>query len=169
VQDFEFTIRDLQAGTGLLRGRAPNPTRGALNAGLSADLDALAAFVDTLQPKPNPFQHDAAAVARGRAIFERSDAACATCHPAPRYTDSSLDSARTHNVGTGDGPDEPLGPAFDTPSLRALWDSAPYLHDGSAATLRDVMTTRNRADRHGRTSHLTPAEIADLLAFLNSL
>lgn len=170
VQDFEFTIRELQAGTGLMRDRAPNPPLGAPNAGLSADLDALAAFVDTLRPKPNPFFHDLRAVHRGRRIFERADTGCASCHPAPRYTDSAILPTRlVHDVGTGDGPNEPLGPAFDTPSLRALWDSAPYLHDGSAPTIRDVLTTHNPFDRHGRTSHLTVEELNDLEAFLGSL
>jgi cytochrome c peroxidase len=74
-----------------------------------------------------------------------------------------------HDVGTGDGPGERLGPAFDTPSLRGLWDSAPYLHDGSAPTLRDVLTTRNAGDRHGTTSTLTPQQIDDLVAYLRSL
>jgi YVTN family beta-propeller protein len=169
VQDFEHTVRDLQAGTGLLRGRAPNPALGPPNAGLSADLDALAAFVESLRPKRNPFLHDAAAVDRGRAIFARSDVGCARCHVPPRYTDSNLTAPIRHNVGTGDGPDERLGPEFDTPSLRALWDSAPYLHDGSAPTLQDVLTGRNPGDRHGRTSHLSEAERRDLIAFLMSL
>jgi YVTN family beta-propeller protein len=169
VQDFEHTVRDLQAGTGLLRGRAPNPTLGPPNAGLSADLDALAAFVESLRPKRNLLAHDAAAVERGRAIFERPDTGCARCHVPLRYTDSNLTARIRHNVGTGDGPDEPLGPEFDTPSLRGLWDSAPYLHDGSAPALRDVLTTRNPADRHGRTTHLAETELQDLIAFLRSL
>lgn len=169
VQDFEFTIRELQAGTGLLRDRAPNLPKGPPNEGLSADLDAIAAFVNTLRPKANPFTHDEAAVDRGRAVFERSDVGCAICHAPSRYTDSTLSPATTHNVGTGDGPDERLGPSFDTPSLRALWDSAPYLHDGSAPTLLDVLTTRNPTDRHGRTLHLTEAELRDLVTFLLSL
>ncbi|HEY7678992.1 MAG TPA: beta-propeller fold lactonase family protein [Terriglobia bacterium] len=171
VQDFEFTIRELQQGTGLLRDQFPYRPLGSPNAGLSPDLDALAAYVDTLQPKPNALAHDAAAVERGRAVFDRADVGCARCHVPPRYTDSTLagSSSPTHNVGTGDGPDERLGPAFDTPSLRALWDSPPYLHDGSAPTLRDVLTARNPGDQHGRTSHLFEAEIADLIAFLRSL
>jgi cytochrome c peroxidase len=102
-------------------------------------------------------------------VFERADTGCATCHAPPRYTGSRLDSSVTHDVGTAGGPDEPLGPALDTPSLRALWDSAPYLHDGSAPTLRDVLTTRNPTNRHGRTLHLTGEELADLIAFLMSL
>jgi hypothetical protein len=50
-----------------------------------------------------------------------------------------------------------------------LWDNAPYLHDGSAATLGDVLIMRNPQNRHGRTSHLSEAEIRDLIAFLLSL
>jgi hypothetical protein len=50
-----------------------------------------------------------------------------------------------------------------------LWDSAPNLHDGSAATLMDVLTTRNVGDLHGRTSMLSDADRADLVAFLLSL
>jgi len=61
---------------------------------------------------------------------------------------------KTHDVGTITA-DERVGPAYDTPSLRGLYDSAPYLHDGSAATLYDVLTTRNPSDQHGITSHLT--------------
>ena len=47
-------------------------------------------------------------------------------------------------------------PAIDTPTLRGIWDTAPYLHDGSAATLKDVLTTANPGDLHGATSTLTP-------------
>ena len=61
------------------------------------------------------------------------------------------------------------GPAFDTPSLRGVWHTAPYLHDGSAPTLRDVVVTHNPTDRHGHTSHLSEVELQDLVAFLLSL
>ena len=174
VQDFEFTIRELQAGTGLIRDGTPNPTLGPPNAGLSEDLDALAAFVESLRPKPSPVgQGDAlfsAAVERGRAVFERVDVGCAGCHTPPLYTDSTLNTSPfiRHDVGTGGGPDESLGPAFDTPSLRGLWDTAPYLHDGSAPTLRAVLINENPMDRHERTAHLSEQEIQDLIAFLLS-
>lgn len=113
----------------------------------------------------------AAAVERGRAVFERLDVGCAGCHTPPLYTDSALNASPfiRHDVGTGEGPDEPLGPAFDTPSLRGLWDTAPYLHDGSAPTLRAVLINENPMDRHGRTAHLSEQEIQDLIAFLLSL
>ena len=62
-----------------------------------------------------------------------------------------------------------MGPAFDTPSLIGVYRSAPYLHDGRAATLRDVLTTHNRDDRHGKTSRLGPGQLDDLIEFLKSL
>src|SRR5262249_14563708 len=73
-QDFELTIRELQAGTGLIANGAPNDPLGAPNVGRSADLDALAAFVESLQPKPSPFRNAdgslTAAAQRGQAVFE---------------------------------------------------------------------------------------------------
>lgn len=175
VQDFEFTFRTLQAGSGLIRGREPNAELGAPNAGLSEDLDAMAAFVESLGMKRNPYSAGDSAVQgsieRGRRVFLRSDTGCSGCHRLPNYTDSTtaVSPFMVHNVGTADQPGERLGPAMDTPSLRGVWDTAPYLHDGSAPTLFDVLVTRNSSDRHGRTSHLPPAAISDLIAFLLSL
>lgn len=101
---------------------------------------------------------------RGKAIFESPENQCAECHPAPLYTDH-----QKHDVGTADGPGEWFGPLIDTPTLRFLYDSAPYLHDGSAATMREVLTTANPGDKHGVTSQLTEQEIDDLIAFLLAL
>jgi cytochrome c peroxidase len=168
IQDFEFTVRTLQAGTGLIPAGEPHPELAEPNAGRSEDLDALAAYALSLQLKSSPW---AANDERGRTVFNRADVGCAGCHAAPRYTDSTLNVAPyvLHDVGTGDGPGERMGRAFDTPSLRGIWDTAPYLHDGSAPALRDVLLTRNPGDRHGRTSHLSESEISDLIAFLRSL
>ena len=69
-------------------------------------------------------------------------------------------------MGTADGPRERLGPEIDTPGLRGLARSAPYLHDGSAATLLDVLTTANPADEHGVTSHLDPSQLQVLVAYM---
>jgi YVTN family beta-propeller protein len=172
VQDFELTIRELQAGSGLIRDGVPNPPLGEPNAGRSSDLDALATFVESLRAKSSPFRNPdgslTAAAVRGQAVFERLDVGCIVCHPPPRFTDSSPGNG-LHDVGTGDGPDEGLGPAFDTPSLRQVWDRPVLLHDGRARSLQDVLTVQNPGDRHGRTSQLTPAEIADLVEFLKSL
>jgi hypothetical protein len=58
---------------------------------------------------------------------------------------------------------------FDTPSLIELWRTAPYLHDGGAADLRELLIDRNPKNRHGRTSHLSSQEIDDLIEYLLSL
>jgi cytochrome c peroxidase len=59
--------------------------------------------------------------------------------------------------------------AYDTPGLRHLWASAPYLHDGSVPTLEALLTTGNPGDRMGKTSHLGPADVAALAAYLRTL
>ncbi len=78
--------------------------------------------------------------------------------------------ARGPQGGTlGAGSGQRLGgvlPGIDTPTLLYLWRTAPYLHDGSAATLRDVLVTRNAGDLHGRTSALSAAQLSDLETYL---
>ena len=56
----------------------------------------------------------------------------------------------------------------DGPSLLNVWETAPYLHDGRAATLRDVITLHNPRDQHGSTSHLNSSELPDLIHFLHA-
>jgi cytochrome c peroxidase len=58
---------------------------------------------------------------------------------------------------------------FDTPTLIEAWRTAPYFHDGSAATIREVLKERNAEDRHGKTSHLNDEEIEALTAYVLSL
>jgi cytochrome c peroxidase len=58
---------------------------------------------------------------------------------------------------------------IDPPTLRDVWATAPYLHDGSALTLRDVFAAHNPDDRHGKTSNLSPEELDDLCAYMLSL
>jgi YVTN family beta-propeller protein len=58
---------------------------------------------------------------------------------------------------------------LDTPTLLGLWSTAPYLHDGSAATLRDVLVKANSSGLHGDTSSLTPAELDNLIEYLLQL
>jgi cytochrome c peroxidase len=101
---------------------------------------------------------------RGKAIFESPQTQCVTCHPAPLYTDLQV-----HDVGTADGSGEWFGPIIDTPTLRFLYDSPPYLHDGSATDLYEVLVTKNPGDEHGVTSDLGAQEIEDLIAFLLAL
>src|SRR5262245_19242812 len=172
VQDFEHTIRGpLMQGRGLIRGQVQKEL-GSPNKGLSADLDALAAYTNShvLPQSPHAKQGLSAAGQRGKALFFASETRCATCHSGPLFTDSAVKTLPMHDVGTGgDDPSEKLGPRYDTPTLLGVYRTAPYLHHGQAATLADVLTTHNRGDRHGKTSHLSATEIDDLVEFLRSL
>lgn len=129
------------------------------------DAAAVDQFLKSLRPLPSPALAGgklSAAAQRGRALFVSPETKCASCHPPGLYTD-----LKAYDVGTRAATDSVS--EFDTPALVELWRTAPYLHDGSAATLRDVLTTSNRGDKHGRTSHLTPSQIEDLVEFLRSL
>jgi len=160
--DSEFSVRFEQFGSGLIVGDM-HPTLGAPNQGRSYDLDSLALYIDSLAV-PDRSHIPTAAEVRGKAIFESQQTQCAVCHPAPLYTD-----LKVHDVGTADSVGEWFGPMIDTPTLRFLYDSPPYLHDGRAATLYDVLVTQNINDVHGITSHLLAQEIEDLIAFLMGL
>jgi cytochrome c peroxidase len=129
-----------------------------------ADAEAIDAYLRSLQPVPSPLLVKgglSAAAQRGKRIFFDQRTACASCHPAGLFTD-----LKGYDVGTRSRYD--TSPHFDTPTLIEVWRTAPYLHDGSAATLRDVIE-QNKEDRHGRTSHLTTTQIDDLVAYLRSL
>jgi cytochrome c peroxidase len=108
---------------------------------------------------------------RGRELFFSNETRCTECHGGPFYCNSRPDQVIVrHDVGTGrQDAGEKMGYAYDTPTLLGVYRTAPYLHDGSAGTLTDVLTTQNRADQHGRTSHLTPEQAADLVEFLKAL
>ncbi len=74
---------------------------------------------------------------------------------------------KKYNVGTGDGRESET--LFDTPSLNEAWRNSPYLYDGRAITLKEVITTFNKSDLHGKTSNLSDQEVKDLEEYLESL
>jgi len=121
-------------------------------------------YLKSLKPVPSPqliqgkFSEPAK---RGEKLF--SQAGCADCHVPGLYTD-----LQPHDVGTRAANDKSTD-KFYTPTLIELWRTAPYLHNGSAATVRDVVTTRNPHDQHGTTSNLSNQEIDDLSEYLLSL
>lgn len=126
---------------------------------------AIDEYLKSLKPIPSPFLEKgglSAAAKRGKSIFRRRDTQCAKCHPGPLFT-----TLKSYDVGTRN-PSDTVS-EFDTPSLFELWRTAPFLHDGSARSLQEVLRSRNEGDRHGMTSHLTPAQIDDLVAYLLSL
>ncbi len=100
---------------------------------------------------------DPNAVARGQAVFNDSTHGCALCHSGAQLTN---DRANV-DVGTGG--------AFKVPSLIGLAYTAPYLHDGCAATLADRFGACGGGDQHGVTSTLTQDQVSDLIAYLDSL
>jgi mono/diheme cytochrome c family protein len=123
-------------------------------------VDPVVAYLEQLQPQPRPAGRYN--LETGRQVFMDIRVGCARCHGPPLLTD-----LKTHDVGTGTRADR-TG-KFDTPTLRELWRTAPYLHDGRARTLAEVLTKFNPDDRHGRTSHLSPAQLESLISYLRSL
>lgn len=179
VQDFEGQIRSLGEGTGLMmnsnfnHGTRAHPL-GLTKQGISPDLDALAAYVASLNrvpdsPHRNPDGTLTAAATAGREIFNQLN--CYTCHGGDHFTDSDIGGF--HQVGTikpssGQRLGSPLN-GIDTPTLRGIWATAPYLHDGSAPTLNEVFSSVTPTSVHGVVSGLTTSQIAQLIAYLNQI
>jgi len=125
---------------------------------------AIDEYLKSLKPVPSPYLTRgklSRAAERGERVFGR--AGCAGCHPPGLFTELNR-----YDVGTRASFDKPTD-EFDTPTLVELWRTAPYLHDGSAATVRDVVTTCNPHNQHGTTSNLSDREIDDLCEYVLSL
>lgn len=122
-----------------------------------AQIAALGRWLDG-QPIPNAGPPpDLDAIARGQALFTSPDVGCTTCHNGAKHT-NNLNA----DVGTGG--------TFQVPHLMGLASRAPFIHTGCAATLRDRFNPAcGGGDRHGHTSQLTPAQIDDLVAYLQTL
>jgi YVTN family beta-propeller protein len=156
VQDFEAQIRNLSGGTGLMNDidfftGTTSESLGDPKKGISQDLDALAAYVGSLTTfRDSPHrQADGTLTSNGIAGKQiYTQAGCAECHGGLGYTDSTL--GLFHDVGT-------LMPSsgtrmwltltgIDTPTLRGIWDTAPYLHNGSASTIADAVNAHNNVN-----------------------
>ena len=130
------------------------------------ELEDTAAYLASLKPTRSPYRAAdgslSAAARRGKLLFERRDVGCARCHPAPLFTD-----LKSYDVGTKQSFDPRAD--FDTPTLVELFRTGPYLHDGGAITVREVLEQRNQGDRHGKTSQLSDQQLSDLEEYLLSL
>jgi mono/diheme cytochrome c family protein len=136
---------------------------------VSDKLPALQAYQLSLSAPPAPAgSFDAAAAARGKLVFEGAGT-CASCHSGPLFTD-----ANTTLHPPSDSMAEPESPShaarsatklYRTTPLRGVWQHAPYFHDGSAATLDDVVATYNTK----RSLGLTAQQMSDLVQYLRSL
>ena len=150
------------------RGRAETAVRSGIKHILFAtcpeeDAIAIDEYLKSLKPVPSPYLVKgklSRSAQRGRKVFDK--AGCVSCHKGPLHTD-----LQKYDVGTGKGLDKDV--EFDTPTLVEIWRTAPYLYDGRAATMKEVLTTHNPGDKHGATSNLTDNEINNLARFVLSL
>jgi mono/diheme cytochrome c family protein len=128
-------------------------------------LDALREYQFSLPvPKPKATAFDAEAAERGDALFEGA-AQCSTCHAGESYTDApTLHAPAEIGMETNEARRSKTKMYRTTP-LRGLLSHPPYFHDGSAATLEDVVTHYDEVLE----LDLTAAQQADLVEYLKSL
>ena len=132
---------------------------------VSSKLPALRAYQHSLPSPPPPAGSvDAAVAGRGREVFNRT---CASCHVGGSGTDNNSGKLHAPEETGVDGAyaARTVNKRYRTTPLRGLWQHPPYFHDGSAATLADVVTHYNRA----RTLSLTSEQQRDLVEYLKSL
>ncbi len=144
----DMTVLPFMGGTGLDAG----------------SFQYIAAYIDQLRPAPSATsQRDLTEQEqRGEQLFYSDATQCASCHGGGHFTDNL-----SHDVGTqASASDIRL---FQTPVLHGLNRSAPYLHDGSEPTLRDLVNNVVRTDKMGHGSQLTDDEASDLVAYLKTL
>jgi YVTN family beta-propeller protein len=141
------------------------------------ELDALVAYIVTGIKNPPNLRHNPTgelteAQKRGKKLFYRTQDnfgneipegnRCVTCHPPPNFTNMQM-----ADVGTLADTDDPM--LFDSPQLNNVYESAPYLHDGRAATLEEIWTRFNDNDEHGVANDMLKDELNDLVEYLKSL
>jgi len=183
VQDFEIDMRLHMGGAGFLNEEdwvEHSEPLGLPKAGLSEELDDLAAYISSLRTLPRSPWRDAegaltAEAARGEEIFHDPAVGCSECHLGDELTDSRWIEPGLpllHDVGTlTDASGQRMSGelwGLDTPSLRGLHSTAPYLHDGSAPDVVSVLLDANPDDRHGATSTLNDDQINDLAEYILS-
>ncbi len=140
------------------------------------ELEAVDHYVTTIPRPPNRYRAPGAqltpAQRRGKVIFYRTmtndgrmipnEGRCGFCHMPPYYT-----NRQKFDVGTKHEMDR-TG-LFDVPHLNNIYDSAPYLHNGSARTLEEIWTVFNPYDKHGYTNDMTKDQLNDLIEYLKTL
>ena len=135
------------------------------------DVNCIDAYCAAMKPVPSPYLVNgrfSPRAERGKDVFAK--ARCDVCH-SPDVKGPCGERLWTnlakYDVGLGTGPEK--GRRFDTPTLAECWRTAPYLYDGRALTMRDVLTVCNPDDTHGETQNLTDDEIDDLAEYILSL
>jgi hypothetical protein len=183
IQDFERDIRESFEGFGFMpeaefeARKGPNGAYdpfGKPAAGVCKELDGLAAFFRSMDKAPrSPFRNVDGSFTKdaleGRKIFERAD--CGSCHSGKDFTDSA--TGVVHDIKTilptsGSRLGGKLE-GIDTPTLKGVWQSAPYLHDGRAATLTEIFTKFLTDNQMGMTKGLTSTELSQLERYMLEL
>ncbi|MFT4534320.1 MAG: YVTN family beta-propeller protein [Saprospiraceae bacterium] len=172
-QDFENQIRNFSLGKGLMNSGSYNATKETLGApkkGISEDLDDLAAYISSLNKiEESPYTNNGELTQNaelGKMVFKINF--CIRCHGGEDFTDSP--NHNLHNIGTIKPTsgfrlnEELLG--LDSPTLRGLWYTKPYLHDGSAQTIEAAIDAHsNDIDK----PVLGSIEMDNLVAYLNQI
>lgn len=127
---------------------------------IATDIDH---YLKAMTPIPSPFLVNgqlSTTAKRGKKLFEKSH--CSDCHLGEYFTDGK--SYIVHSKT-----DDPLNTPYDTPTLRELWRTSPYLLDGRAVTIKQVLREHNADDRHGVSKGLSQKDIDDLAEYVLSL
>lgn len=143
----------VRAGVRFLRGSLPDE-----------DAREIDTYLKNLTPVSSPYLEDGKLsedAIVGRKLFH-GKAACVRCHDGDYYTNMKL-----RGVGTGLGDESTM--KYDVPSLNEIWRTAPYLHDGRATSIREMLTIHNTSGMHGDVSSLTPNELEQLLLYVKTL
>ena len=129
-----------------------------------SDMLKIDAFTKSLTAVESPYLEDgklSASALRGKELFFVK-ANCASCHSGALYGADIL-------VYDNYVQSETETRGLLVPPLLEAWRTAPYLHDGSAATVMDVLTTRNVTGTHGAADELSEEELTDLCNFVLSI
>lgn len=127
-------------------------------------------YVKSLPPLPSPYLVNGKLsknAKKGEKLFKK--AGCAECHPSGKEGPNNerlFTNLKKYDLGLGVGNEE--GREFDTPTLVENWRTAPYLYDGRALTVEEMLTACNPKDEHGKTKKLTPEEIKALAEYVLS-
>ncbi|MDO4586580.1 MAG: c-type cytochrome [Planctomycetia bacterium] len=124
------------------------------------------AYIKAMQPLQSPYLVNgelSESAKRGKELFESERIGCLKCHFGEFYTDLKM-----HDVGSK-APEYDHMDEFDTPTLREVWRTSPYMHDGRYVDMRDVFKEGNHGDVYGDISEMTDQEIDDLVEYVMSL
>ena len=114
-------------------------------------------YIKSLKPLQSPYLVNgelSEKALQGRKVYEKYG--CANCHSGPYYTDM-----QTHRIGE----DVEFDAGWDTPTLREVWRTAPYLFDGRAARMEEVFTVH----KHGIEGKISKKDAEALAEYVNSL